>query len=231
MSDISPATPLSVDRLCRRLAAIPGVFLEAQVPGSAGLATQAIVHDVVLVQSGAPPGPELVAMFVKTTAEDPAPRKPRKKRKRKSDSSAEADAADTDALPVASTQRDFLARLLAWLLMDDAFHGLPAEQLEFAFEAPLDVLSVVAARQFVEDSDRREELVRLTLRNLDLTPADEPAADAEDRLSALDSVRRVRLLREAWAAEDARRKRERELAAELAKKRAAEQAARYDREY
>jgi hypothetical protein len=44
-------------------------------------------------------------------------------------------------------------------------------------------------------------------------------------------VRRVRLLQEARAAEDARRKREAELAAELAKKQAEEQAARYDREY
>jgi hypothetical protein len=93
------------------------------------------------------------------------------------------------------------------------------------------VLEVVAARQFLDDADRREELVRLVLRHLELAPEGEAPADAEDRLSALDSVRRVRLLQEARAAEDARRKREAELAAELAKKQAEEQAARYDREY
>jgi hypothetical protein len=90
---------------------------------------------------------------------------------------------------------------------------------------------VVAARQFLDDTDRREELVRLVLRHLDLAPEGEAQADAEDRLSSLDSVRRVRLLQEARAAEDERRKREAELAAELAKKQAEEQAARYDREY
>jgi hypothetical protein len=208
------------------------VFLEESAAGQAPLATQAIVHDVVLVQSGAPPSPELVASFARTNAAEPAPKKRRKKAKRGKASGAADDTSDDDGTTeVAPTQRGFLARLLAWLLMDEAFHGVSAEHLEFAFEAPMDVLSVVAARQFVEDSDRREELVRLTLRNLDLKPADEPAADAEDRLSSLDSMRRVRLLREARAAEDARRKREQELAAELARKRAAEQAARYDREY
>ena len=132
---------------------------------------------------------------------------------------------------MAPGQRNLLAHLLAWLLMDDVFRGLSADQLEYALQAPMDVLTVVAARQFVTDSDRREELVRLTLHNLELAPADEARADAEDRLSALDSMRRVRLLQEARAAEDARRKREAELAAELARKRAEEQAARYDREY
>lgn len=221
-----PPQPLSVERLCRRLAAIPGVFLAPTAEGRAPLATHAILHDLVLVQSGVPGSVELRAAF------PPAGKAPKKARKRaKGKASATEDATDGVTAQVAPGQRNLLAHLLAWLLMDDAFRGLRAEQLEYALQAPMDVLTVVAARQFVEDSDRREELVRLTLHNLGLAPADEARADAEDRLSALDSMRRVRLLQEARAAEDARRKREAELAAELARKRAEEQAARYDREY
>ncbi|MCA9532444.1 MAG: hypothetical protein KC593_02150 [Myxococcales bacterium] len=221
MSDATPSHDLSVERLCRRLGAIPGVFLEATEPGQAPLATHAILYDLVLVQSGEPASEELVSAFTATSAAvESSP-----KGKKRSASKKSAGAA------VAPTQRAFLARLLAWLLMDDAFRGTGRDALEVALEAPMSVLECVAARQFVEDSDRREELVRLTLRNLGLAPADERREDAEDRLSALDSVRRVRLLQEARAAEDARRQRERELAAELARKQAEEQAARYDREY
>ncbi|MCA9536854.1 MAG: hypothetical protein KC593_24395, partial [Myxococcales bacterium] len=191
------------------------------------VATHAILHDLVLVQSGVPGSPELRAAFP-PAGQAPAPAKARKRSKAKASA---ADATQVATAQVAPGQRNLLAHLLAWLLMDDAFRGLSADQLEYALQAPMDVLTVVAARQFVTDSDRREELVRLTLHNLELAPADEASADAEDRLSALDSMRRVRLLQEARAAEDARRKREAELAAELARKRAEEQAARYDREY
>lgn len=226
MSEPTPQA-LSVERLCRRLAAIPGVFLAPAAEGRAPVATHAILHDLVLVQSGVPGSPELRAAFP-PAGQAPAPAKARKRSKAKASA---ADATQRATAQVAPGQRNLLAHLLAWLLMDDAFRGLRAEQLEYALQAPMDVLTVVAARQFVEDSDRREELVRLTLHNLGLAPADEARADAEDRLSALDSMRRVRLLQEARAAEDARRKREAELAAELARKRAEEQAARYDREY
>ena len=201
---------LSVERLCRRLGAIPSVFVETPREGQAPLVTRAIVHDMVLVQSDAPPSDALLALFRKS----PAAKKPKK------------GASDT-----APAQRNFLGRVLAWLLMDEAFRGLAAARLELAVTECMTVLEVVAARQFLDDADRREELVRLVLRHLGLAPEGEAPADAEDRLSALDSVRRVRLLQEARAAEDARRKREAELAAELAKKQAEEQAARYDWEY
>jgi hypothetical protein len=201
---------LSVERLCRRVGAIPSVFVEELREGQAPLATHAILHDLVLVQSDQPPSAAFLAPFRKGNAA--------KKTKKAGSESAPA-------------QRYFLARVLAWLLMDDGFRGLPATKLEHAIQEAMNVLSVVAARQFLDDTDRREELVRLVLRHLELAPEGEAPADAEDRLSSLDSVRRVRLLQEARAAEDARRKREAELAAELAKKQAEEQAARYDREY
>jgi len=201
---------LSVERLCRRIGAIPSVFVEELRDGQAPLATHAILHDLLLVQCDTAPTTAFLAPFRKGGAV--------KKAKK-------------GAAESAPTQRYFLARVLAWLLMDDGFRGVPAERLEHAIGEAMRVLEVVAARQFLDDTDRREELVRLVLRHLDLSPEGEAAADAEDRLSSLDSVRRVRLLQEARAAEDARRKREAELAAELAKKQAEEQAARYDREY
>ncbi len=199
-------TDLSVERLCRRVASIPGVFVEARPKGHPRLATRAIVHDMILTQTGESLTPRTAGGY-------------RYKRKRSN--------ADKAAL----SQRLFLTRVVCWLLADDAFRGQSADALRAAIDGALPALEVVAARQFVEDADRREELVRMTLAHLNLAPAGETKADAEDRLSALDSVQRVRLLQEARAAEEARRKREAELAAELAKKRAAEQAARYDREY
>ena len=56
--------------------------------------------------------------------------------------------------------------------------------------------------KFVTDPDRREELARVTLRALSLTPAGETAAQAADRLSTVDSVRRHEVLLAAKAAEE-----------------------------
>lgn len=210
MSSQGSANGLSVERLCRRVGAIPSIFVEDPPVGQASVVTHAILHDLVLVQCGVTPSPGFLAPFRKGTST--------KKAKK-------------GTVEVSPAQRHFLARVLAWLLMDPAFRDVPAERLEKAIEDALGVLEVVAARQFLDDTDRREELVRLVLRHLGLTPEGEALADAEDRLSSLDSVRRMRLLQEARAAEDARRKREAELAAELARKQAEEQASRYDREY
>jgi hypothetical protein len=201
---------LSVERLCRRVGAIPSVFVDDPHEGQAPLATHAILHDLLLVQCETPPSTAFLVPFRKGHVIKKAPK---------------------GAPEAAAAQRYFLARVLAWLLMDDAFRGLPSERLEHAIQSAMGVLEVVAARQFLDDTDRREELVRLVLRDLGVLPDGEAPADAEDRLSSLDSVRRVRLLQEARAAEDERRKREAEIAAELAKKQAEEQAARYDREY
>ncbi len=55
---------------------------------------------------------------------------------------------------------------------------------------------------FVRDPDRREELARVTLRALALTPAGETPEQAADRLSTVDSVRRHEVLLAAKAAEE-----------------------------
>lgn len=210
MSSSIGTLTLSVERLCRRVGAIPSVFVEEPRAGQAPLVTHAILHDLMLVQCNAAPSTRFLTPFRRGAAE---------KKAKKGTSE------------VTPGQRQFLARVLAWLLMDDAFRGVPPERLEHAVTETMNVLAVVAARQFLDDPDRREELVRLVLQHLGLFPEGEARADAEDRLSSLDSVRRVRLLQEARAAEDERRKREAEVAAALAKKQAEEQAARYDREY
>ena len=196
----------SVERLSRRVAGIPMIFVESDGSEGPQLATDAIVHDVILMRSGEPP----LVKFTDTLRVRTRGNKQKRTRR---------------------AQRRFVARVAAWILADPAFQGLGRGELESAVEAAMEPVAFVAARQFVDDADRREELVRIVLRALRIPPEGERPEDAEDRMSALDSVRRVRLLREARAAEEARREREKKIAAELAKKRAAEQAARYDREY
>ena len=54
---------------------------------------------------------------------------------------------------------------------------------------------IVAADLFVSDPDRREELARALLDALDLAPEGETAEVAADRLKALNSVERARVIR------------------------------------
>lgn len=98
-----------------------------------------------------------------------------------------------------------LVLLAAWLLHDPAFAGVATEALVALLDARLAALAgVVVPRLFVEDAERREELVRTCLAALTRLPDGETAAAAEDRLATLDSVRRKALLREAQAREGAR---------------------------
>jgi len=74
MSSTSSVNTFSVERLCRRVGAIPSVFVEDPREGQAPLVTHAIVHDMVLVQSDAPPSEALLGLFRKS----PAAKKPKK---------------------------------------------------------------------------------------------------------------------------------------------------------
>ncbi|GLZ36760.1 hypothetical protein [Actinokineospora sp. NBRC 105648] len=82
---------------------------------------------------------------------------------------------------------------------------------------------LVDAARFTTDPDRREELARLLLRAWRTTPAGETPAQAEDRLSTVDSVRRHRVLAESRAAEQ----RAEAVRQAMADRRAEEAAARY----
>ena len=123
-----------------------------------------------------------------------------------------------------SGSRSRLAMTAAWLLADDAFSGHPGLAPKArAFLLGLvtgELGDAVEARAFVTDADRREELVRLALRALGLRAAGESAAQAEDRLAALDSLETRRTAGLARAAQERARK-----VMDAMKKKAAEEAA------
>jgi hypothetical protein len=121
-----------------------------------------------------------------------------------------------------------LVALACWVLHDGAFAGR-AELVDRAralLLGGLEPLSlVVRPPDCVTDPDRREELVRRVLAALDLHPAGERENAARDRLTALDSVARARVAREAAEAEKRAR-----AVREAAAKAAREAASYYGRE-
>lgn len=101
----------------------------------------------------------------------------------------------------------------------DAFRKFFLQELPaLAAAAPVD--------QVLEDEERREELVRRALRACELQLPGESDRDAEDRLAQVDSIERLRLLREASHKE----RRAREIREEMARKAAEEAAAKVSRE-
>jgi len=128
-------------------------------------------------------------------------------------------------------ERNRLALLMiaVWLLADEWFVSAAMTPEKF-FKLFDDILPAMAAitpaHRFVQDPDRREELVRMILRTLDYRPANETVAIATDRLSALSSVEQKRLLAESRAAE----KRSRAVREALIKKAAEESADKWTRE-
>lgn len=61
---------------------------------------------------------------------------------------------------------------------------------------------IVVADDLVVDSERREELVRLCMSAIDLRPLGESQTEAENRLAALSSVERERVIAESRAAQE-----------------------------
>jgi hypothetical protein len=120
-----------------------------------------------------------------------------------------------------------LIAVVCWLLYDEWFHHrreLVAAVWKLLTSDELTQLArLVRAHRFVEDADRREELVRVCLAALGLRPQGESATAAGDRLSQLDSVERDRVLRATAAAE----RRAREIREAMARKQALESASRY----
>jgi hypothetical protein len=87
--------------------------------------------------------------------------------------------------------------------------------------------NLVSADDLVHDTDRREEFARLCLAALDLRPKGETEAQAQNRLAALSTVERDRVVAEARAAEERARKVRQEM---LEKERAAAAASVYSGE-
>ena len=120
-----------------------------------------------------------------------------------------------------------MVAVVVWLLKDDWFSEqeqlVPGVRELFASQRMFALAGLVRPEVLVGDPDRREELVRLMLAQLDLRPAGETLAQANDRLMTLDSVERRRILEATLAAE----KRAREVREAMAKARAQESASRY----
>jgi len=136
-----------------------------------------------------------------------------------------------DAVAQLGDDRNHLRLVLVgcWLLLDPALREaprLPRLALPWLRRDLKPLAGLVAAERFVEDPDRREELVRLLLDALGLRPAGETAAQAADRLKTLSSVERDRVLR----ATRAQQKRAEELRRRMQEREALEAAARISRE-
>ncbi len=131
------------------------------------------------------------------------------------------------ALRNASPALQTLHAMMAWLLSDAWFIARPqlAPQMLKLYCCSVfpALVTLVKPEQFVHDADRREELVRVCLRELGLRPQGETKHAAADRLTTLDSVERDRVLRATAAAE----RRAREVRQAMAKKKAQEAASRY----
>lgn len=102
-----------------------------------------------------------------------------------------------------------MALVIAWLLADDEFRlaGLGRADLLNVLDCTASKLAALApATTYLQDPDRREELVRVLLARLGLRPAGETLEQATDRLSALSATERLRLLWASRAAEARARK-------------------------
>jgi hypothetical protein len=197
-----------LESLTRRLAETPEDFLgEPQLGGRGRVQTSAVVGDLLRL-IGASATPEQLAAFVPGSA-----------------------AAKSTAAAQERSERNQLAvaLILCWLLADDWFRQLkpPAtEVLDLLREYAAQLSAQQASRKFVSDPDRREEMARLTLAKLGFRPAGETLAQAQDRLTTLNSAERARVMKAARAAEE----RARQIREALARKAAEESADKWTRE-
>ncbi|HVL01474.1 MAG TPA: hypothetical protein VM553_16770 [Dongiaceae bacterium] len=187
-----------LQRLTRRLAETPADFLdEPLIQGRGRVAVAALVHDA-LRRVGYRPSSEELQRFVGQNANQ-----------------------DRNRLQ--------LVALAVWLLDEDWFNTATLEgpAVMALFDQALQQLAEAnQANKYVNDSERREEFARYLLARLDYRPAGESAAQATDRLSALSSTERKRLLQESREAE----RRARAIREALAKKAADESADKWTRE-
>src|SRR6185312_5297906 len=187
-----------LESLLRRLAETPEDFLAEPRIGQTGRAHVAAVVGDLLRAFGASPGANQLAPF--------AGADPRRDRNRLS-----------------------IALLLCWLLSEDWFRQAKLDSgkvLQLLEAEASELAGQVAARKFVTDPDRREELARLALARLGFRPAGETVAQAQDRLTTLNSAERARVMKAAQVAEQ----RARQIREALARKAAEESADKWTRE-
>lgn len=123
--------------------------------------------------------------------------------------------------------RRAMALLACWVVADDRLLAAspdPGRGIERLLAETIAALhKVVRAKSLTTDPDRREELARLVLRDLGVLPEGENEAEAADRLSTVDSVRRAEVLQAAKEAQ----KRAAAVRKAMEEQRAKEAAARY----
>ena len=131
--------------------------------------------------------------------------------------------------PKLDRNRLSIALLIGWLLADevmviDTAHLAPV--LTLLNEDARQLASYTNALKLFDDADRREEFARLTLSRLDMRPAGESIAQAQDRFASISSLERARILKASQEAE----LRARAIREQLAKKAAEESANKWTRE-
>ena len=122
-----------------------------------------------------------------------------------------------------------LVMIAVWVLHDESFQdvGIRQSDVDLVLNIVIRQLSDVSgAHSFVDDPDRREEFARTLLFRLSLRPEGESSLQAADRLTAISSLERDRLLTASRKAE----KRAREVREALARKAAQESADKWTRE-
>lgn len=119
--------------------------------------------------------------------------------------------------------------LIAYFLMDNSFKGFRFELalLLDAFENTAKELAQAGTNKvYINDVDRREEFIRVVLSSINLRPKGESDNQAEDRLQAVSSLERMKVLKAAKVAEQ----RAHDLRVALAKQKAKEAADKMTRE-
>ena len=187
-----------LELLLRRLAETPPDFLADPAVGKKGAVhTLAVVNDVLRLHGATLTDARLAGLGRATMPED--------------------------------GNRLRLLLVLAWLLADDWFvqrkHGA-VRVLTAMADAAAELAGLVPAAAVVSDPERREELARLALARLSLRPAGEGEEFARDRMTAMSTAERTRVLAASRQAEE----RARSIRAELARKAAQEAADKWGRE-
>lgn len=191
-------TGSELETLTHRLAETPSEFLEEPRIGSSGsVHVAALVNDVLKMHGARAPYHALLRF--------------------------------QSANLKADRNRLALSMIAAWLLADEWFIAVKVTQSELlkVFDQAVTELSeATPAHRFVNDPDRREELVRVVLARMDYRPAGETLAQATDRLSRISGTERRRLLEASRAAEE----RASAIREALARKAAEESADKWSRE-
>lgn len=119
--------------------------------------------------------------------------------------------------------------LIAYFLMDSSFKGFKFE-LDLLLEAfentAKELVQAGTNHVYINDVDRREEFIRVVLSSIKLRPKGETDNQAEDRLQAVSSLERMKVLKAAKVAEQ----RAHDLRVALARQKAKEAADKMTRE-